>query len=31
MLFFNGDPLEPGSKLEAVMLEGRIVFGEVKP
>lgn len=31
MLFFSGDPLEPGSKLEAVMLEGRIVFGEVKP
>ncbi len=30
MLFFSGDPLEPGSKLEAVMLEGRIVSGEVK-
>jgi Amidohydrolase family len=30
MLFFNGDPLEPASKLQAVMLEGRIVFGEVK-
>jgi hypothetical protein len=30
MLFFSGDPLEPASKLEAVMLEGRIVFGEVK-
>jgi len=31
MLFFSGDPLEPTSKLEAVMLEGRIVSGEVKP
>ncbi len=30
LIFFSGDPLEPGSKLEAVMLEGRIVFGEVK-
>jgi len=30
MIFFNGDPLEPTSKLEAVMLEGRVVFGEVK-
>ena len=31
LLFFSGDPLEPSSKLEAVMLEGRVVFGEVKP
>jgi hypothetical protein len=30
LLFFNGDPLEPATKLEAVMLEGRVVYGEVK-
>lgn len=30
MVFYSGDPLEPSSKLEAVMLDGRFVFGEVK-
>lgn len=30
LLFFEGDPLEPSSKLKAVMLEGRFVHGEVK-
>lgn len=29
MVFLNGDPFEPGTKIMAVMLEGRIVFGEV--
>ncbi len=29
ILFLNGDPFEPGTKIMAVMLEGRIVFGEV--
>ncbi|MFO1011921.1 MAG: amidohydrolase family protein [Planctomycetota bacterium] len=30
LLFFDGDPLEPTTKLQAVMLDGRIVHGEVK-
>jgi len=30
MIFFDGDPLEPSSRLKAVMLDGRFVFGEVK-
>ncbi|MCE9595350.1 MAG: amidohydrolase family protein [Planctomycetes bacterium] len=30
LLFFSGDPFEPTSKLKAVMLEGRIVHGEVQ-
>lgn len=30
LIFFNGDPLEPTSKLQAVMLDGRFVHGEVK-
>lgn len=30
MVFFSGDPLEVTSKLEAVMLEGKFVYGEVK-
>jgi Amidohydrolase family len=30
MIFFDGDPLESSSRLKAVMLDGRIVFGEVK-
>lgn len=30
LLFFEGDPLEPSSKLKAVMLEGNFVHGEVK-
>lgn len=30
LLFFSGDPLEPTSRLEAVMLDGRFVHGEVK-
>ena len=30
MIFFDGDPLEPSSRLQAVMLEGSFVFGEVK-
>ena len=29
ILFFKGDPFEPGTKIEAVMLEGEIVSGEV--
>jgi len=29
ILFFTRDPFEPGSKIEAVMLEGEIVSGEV--
>jgi len=31
LLFYSGDPLEATSKLEAVMLDGRIVHGEVNP
>lgn len=30
LIFFTGDPLEPTSRLEAVMLDGRFVHGEVK-
>ena len=30
LIFFSGDPLEPSTRLEAVMLEGRFVKGEVK-
>jgi len=30
LLFYSGDPLEPTSKLQAVMLDGRFVHGEVK-
>lgn len=30
MVFYSGDPLEPSSKVRAVMLDGRFVFGEVK-
>jgi imidazolonepropionase-like amidohydrolase len=29
IVFLNGDPFEPTTRIEAVMLEGRIVFGEV--
>jgi imidazolonepropionase-like amidohydrolase len=29
LVFFNGDPFEPTTRVMAVMLEGRIVFGEV--
>lgn len=29
LLFFSGDPLEPSTKLEAVMLDGKFVHGEV--
>ncbi|MEO6708025.1 MAG: amidohydrolase family protein [Planctomycetota bacterium] len=29
LVFLNGDPFEPETKIMAVMLEGRIVFGEV--
>ena len=29
IVFYNGDPLEAGTSVMAVMLEGRIVFGEV--
>jgi hypothetical protein len=29
ILFFKADPFEPGSKIEAVMLEGDIVVGEI--
>jgi len=30
LIFFSGDPLEPSTQLEAVMLEGKFVEGEVK-
>lgn len=29
MVFFDGDPFEPSSRIQAVMLDGRFVFGEV--
>lgn len=29
LIFFDGDPLEPSSRLQAVMLEGEFVMGEV--
>lgn len=29
MVFFDGDPLEPGTRVKAVMLEGEFVSGEV--
>jgi imidazolonepropionase-like amidohydrolase len=29
LVFFNGDPLEVGTRVQAVMLEGQFVFGEV--
>lgn len=29
LVFFMGDPFEPGTKVEAVMLEGDVVFGEI--
>src|SRR5262249_52421870 len=29
LVFWNGDPFEPGSQVKAVMLEGAFVFGEV--
>lgn len=29
LLFLNGDPFEPATRVQAVMLEGRVVFGEV--
>ena len=31
MVFLSGDPFEPATRIQAVMLEGRFVFGEVKP
>jgi prepilin-type processing-associated H-X9-DG protein len=30
ILFFDGDPFEPGTELEAVMLEGEVVHGEMR-
>ena len=30
MIFLNGDPFEPGTQIEAVMLEGEFVHGEVQ-
>jgi hypothetical protein len=30
LLFLNGDPLEPGTKVVAVMLDGSFVHGEVR-
>lgn len=30
LLFLSGDPLEPTTNVEAVMLDGEFVFGEVK-
>jgi imidazolonepropionase-like amidohydrolase len=29
MVFLNGDPFEPSTRIQAVMLEGKLVFGEV--
>ena len=31
VLFLSGDPFETSTRVEAVMLEGRFVYGEVKP
>jgi len=31
LLILRGDPLETGTRVQAVILEGRIVFGEVNP
>ena len=30
LVFLNGDPFEPETRIMAVMLEGRVVFGEVQ-
>ncbi len=30
LVFWNGDPFAPGTKIEAVMLEGAIVHGDVR-
>ncbi len=30
LVFWNGDPLEPGTRVQAVMLEGELVHGEEK-
>jgi imidazolonepropionase-like amidohydrolase len=30
LILLNGDPLEVGTKIEAVMLDGRFVYGEVQ-
>ncbi len=29
LILFRGDPFEPSTKVEAVMLEGKVVFGEM--
>lgn len=29
LVFWNGDPFEPGTEVQAVMLEGEVVYGEV--
>jgi len=31
LVFLSGDPFQPSSRIQAVMLEGKFVFGEVKP
>jgi imidazolonepropionase-like amidohydrolase len=31
LVFFSGDPFEPATRVEAVMIEGEVVYGEVKP
>jgi hypothetical protein len=31
MVFLSGNPFEPASRIQAVMLEGQFVYGEVKP
>lgn len=31
IVFLSGDPFQPSTRIQAVMLEGRFVFGEVKP
>jgi hypothetical protein len=28
-VFLSGDPFEPTTRIQAVMLDGRFVFGEV--
>lgn len=30
LVFLNGDPFEPATEVKAVMLDGKIIFGEVK-
>jgi imidazolonepropionase-like amidohydrolase len=29
LLFLNGDPFQPSTRIQAVMIEGQVVYGEV--